>query len=75
MRAREIREYLKIKGGADPNVTHCLCAIAESLSAQRQEIMVMAEMMNNLTDILMQLGTTIEGATNAVDEMRKIREN
>jgi t-SNARE complex subunit (syntaxin) len=73
MRAREIRVMLN--GKAESEVILCLTAIAESLSAQQQEISTMAEMMNNLTDILMQLGATVEGATNAVDELKKIRGN
>jgi|TARA_Y100000310_G_scaffold51935_1_gene47819 hypothetical protein len=72
MKAREVRE--RLQGKIEPDVVVCLTAISESLSAQQQEINILAEMMNNLTDILMQLGTTIEGATNAVDELRKIRE-
>ena len=71
MKARDIRAMGQ--GKVDPDVLNALCSVAESLSAQNQEIMQLAEMMNNLTDILMQLGTTVEGATNAVDEMKKIR--
>ena len=73
MRAREIRVMLN--GKAESDVILFLTAIAESLSAQQQEITTIAEMMNNLTDILMQLGATVEGATNAVDELKKIRGN
>ena len=73
MRAREIRAMLN--GKAAEEVILCITGIAESLSAQQQEISTLAEMMNNLTDILIQLGATVEGATNAVDELKKIREN
>ncbi len=71
MKAREIRAYLR--GRSDPQVTHCLCSIAESLSSQQQEIMELAEILNKQLDILLQLGATVEVATNAVDAMRKIR--
>ena len=72
MRAREIRAMLQ--GKVDPLLVTAITAVAESVSAQQQEITALAEMMNNLTDILMQLGATIEGATNAVDEMKKMRD-
>lgn len=71
MKAREIRASLQ--ADHDPALVHCICSLAEMVSAQQQEINTLAEMMNSLTDILMQLGATIEGATNAVDEMKKIR--
>jgi hypothetical protein len=71
MKARDIRAMCH--GKVDPDVLTALCGIAESLSAQQQEITTLAEMMNKLTDILLQLGATIEGAHNAVDEMKKIR--
>ena len=73
MKGREVRE--RLNGKCDPEIIICIAGIAESLSAQQQEIMTMARMVDHLTDILMQLGTTVEGATNAVDEMRKMREN
>ena len=73
MKAREIRA--RLQGKCEPELLTCLCGVAESLSAQQQEIITLAGMMNHLTDILMQLGVTIEGATNAVDEMKKMRGN
>ena len=57
MKAREIRAALQ--GKVDPSVIFSMCSIAESLSAQQQEIMSLAEMLNKLTDILMQLGVTV----------------
>ena len=73
MNAREIRQALQ--HDHDPKLVNCICAIAESLSAQQQEIQTLAEMLNQLSDILMQLGATTEAATNAVDEIRKQRQN
>jgi len=73
MKAREIRERLQSK--ADPEIVVCLTALAESLSSQQQEIMELAKMLNEVTNILLQLGATTEAATNAVDEVRGIRGN
>lgn len=71
MKAREIREMLH--GHIEPKAIIAICALAESLSAQKQEIKMLAEASDKLTDILMQLGTVVEGATNAVDELKKQR--
>ncbi len=73
MKAREIRA--RLRGKADPELLLCLCGIAESASAQQQEIQMLAEMLDKLTDILLQLGTTIEMTQGAVDKIRKIRGN
>jgi hypothetical protein len=73
MKARDIREALQ--GNADPKIVHALCSIAESASAQQQEIAALAQALDKLTDLLMQLGATVEVATNAVDDIKKIREN
>jgi hypothetical protein len=72
MKAREIRAALQ--GDVDPKIIHALCTIAESLAAQQQEIMAMAEIQNKCIDLIMSLGVTIEGATNAVDAIKNIRE-
>ena len=71
MKAREIREMLQ--GKVDPTVLMVLCSMGESMSSQQEEITQLAGALDKLTDILMQLGATIEGATNAVDDMKKIR--
>ena len=73
MKAREIRQAMQ--QDHDPKLVNSICAIAESLSAQKQEIQTLAEMLNQLSDILIQLGATTEAATNAVDEIRKQRQN
>ena len=68
MKAREIKE--RLQGKADPEIVTCLTALAESLSAQQQEIMALAELQNRAMDTMLQLGTTIESATNVVDKIR-----
>jgi len=73
MKAREVRE--RLKGRCEPEIITCIEGIAESLSSQQQEIMALAEIQNKTIDTLMQLGVAVEGATNAVDAMKKIRGN
>ena len=73
MKGREIRE--RLRGKVDPAVIHALATLAESLSAQQQEITELAEIQNRTMDTLLQLGVTIEGAANAVDSLKKMREN
>jgi len=68
MKAREIRE--RLQGKTDPEIVICLTALAESLSAQQQEIMALAELQNRAMDTLLQLGATVESATNVVDKIR-----
>jgi len=68
MKAREIRE--RLQGKTDPEIVICLTALAESLSSQQQEIMALAELQNRAMDTLLQLGATVESATNVVDKIR-----
>jgi hypothetical protein len=73
MKGREIKE--RLQGKVDPEVLLVLVGLGEQASAQMQEIKLMAELMDKLTNILLELGTTVEIAHNAVDELRKQREN
>ena len=68
MKAREIKE--RLQGKVEPEIVNCLTALAESLSAQQQEIMALAELQNRAMDTLLQLGATVESATNVVDKIR-----
>jgi hypothetical protein len=72
MKAREVRAALQ--GKVEPQLVHCMCEIAEIASAQQQEIDELAKMLNKAFTVMMQLGATVEGATNAVDTIRKQRE-
>ena len=73
MRARAIRETLQ--HNHDPKLVHCLCTIAETVSAQQQEIIILAELLDKVLDVVTELGKTTEVATSAVDAIRKQREN
>ena len=68
MKGREVREHLQ--GKVDSQVIHVVAQIAESLSAQQEEIRELAGVIDKVTDIVMQLGVTIEGATNRIDKIR-----
>ena len=64
MKGREIREALQ--GKVDPTVLHCLCSVAEDVSAQGQEIHAVAELLNSMTDILAGVVETMEAVKDAV---------
>ena len=68
MKAREIKE--RLQGKVEPEIVTCLTALAESLSAQQQEIIALAELQNRAMDTLLQLGATVESATNVVYKIR-----
>lgn len=72
MQAREIREVLQ--GKVDPKLIHCMCLLAENASVQKQEIVMLAESLDRLTNILLQLGTVTEATANAMADLKKIRE-
>jgi len=71
MKAREIREALQ--HNTDPKLVHCLSLLAETVSAQQEEIDQLAEIQNKCIDLIMQLGVSVEGAKNAVDVIKSIR--
>jgi hypothetical protein len=69
MKARDIRAALQ--GKVDPSLVHCLCAVAETVSAQQQEIMALAKIQDTCIDVIQKLGITTEAA---VDKVKKLRE-
>lgn len=73
MKAQEIRATLQ--GNHNPKLIHCICSVAEELSAQKQEIAMLAESLDRTLAILLQLGAVTEQATNAVDDLKKMRGN
>ena len=72
MKAREIRA--RLQGKIDPELLIVLEGLGIQASAQAEEIRTLAEMLDHLTNILMQLGAVTEQATNAVDALKKQRE-
>ena len=71
MKARDIRAMLQ--GNADPQLIKCICALAETVSAQQEEINQLAEIQNKTIDLTMQLGTSMETAVDSVESINKIR--
>ena len=65
MKAREIRSALQ--GKMDPTQLHCLCSLAEDVSAMGQEIHAIAELLNGLTDV-------IGGVTETMGEFKTMAE-
>jgi len=64
MKGREIRETLQ--GDVDPKLVHCLCSVAEDVSAMGQEIHAIAELLNQLTDVIAGVVETMEEVKNSV---------
>ena len=71
MKAREVRE--RLRGKCDEQVLFVLEALAESLGAQKDEIMALAQLLDQVTDLIMQMGVVTESMKNAVEEMQKRR--
>jgi hypothetical protein len=71
MRAREVRERLKDK--ADPMVSQCIEALAEQLGVQKQELMDMALMQDQVIAIVSNFVNGLEGMKEATESMSKIR--
>jgi|TARA_R110000823_G_scaffold25742_4_gene75787 hypothetical protein len=65
MKAREIRAALQ--GKMDPEQLHCLCSVAEEMSAITQEIHAVAELLNQFVDV-------VGGITETMGEIREIAE-
>ena len=71
MKGSEIRAQLQ--GNHDPKLVHCICSLAEVVSAQRQEIAMLAEMIDVQSQIIKQLVDTAESIQNITDKLRGMR--
>ena len=71
MRAREVRERLKDK--VDPQVSHCIEALAEQLGVQQQQLMDMAIMQDQVVAIVSNFVNGLEGMKEATESMNKIK--
>jgi len=70
MKAREVRE--RLSGKVEPEVSHVLEALAESLSVQKEQLLQLATMYDGLLNMNAQV---VEVATNmkgALDQMKSI---
>lgn len=68
MKARDIRAQLQ--GKHDPQLVHCLCSVAEEVSAMGQEIQVVAELLNSLIDLIAAMQEVTEATQKAVDNVK-----
>ena len=71
MRAREVRERLKDK--VDPQVSHCIEALAEQLGVLQQQLMDMALMQDQVVAIVSNFVNGLEGMKEATESMNKIK--
>ncbi len=71
MKAREVRE--RLKGRCDEQVLFVLEALAEHQGAQKQEIMALAQIIDQVTDLVMQMGVVGEHLKNAVEAVQRKR--
>jgi hypothetical protein len=70
MKARDIRAALQ--GKADPTLIHCICAVAETVAAQQQEIIAIAKIQDTCINVIQKLGVTTETAVNRVEKLREL---
>jgi arginine decarboxylase-like protein len=65
IKAREVRE--RLKGKLDPEILHVLEALAEADSIHQLEMHSLAQLIDQITDIVMAMGAVNEAVKNAVD--------
>lgn len=70
MKGREIREALQ--GKMDPTQLHCLCSVAENVSALEVELTALSQLLNSMTDVLGGIVETMEAVKDAVGKQHDI---
>ena len=65
IKAREVRE--RLKGKIDPEVLFVLESLAEADSVHQLEMHALAQLTDQITDIVMAMGAVNEAVKNAVD--------
>lgn len=71
MKGSEIRAQLQ--RDHDPKLVHCICSLAEVVSAQRQEIMQIAQMIDLQSGIIKDLVNAAENIQSITDKLRGMR--
>ena len=71
MKGREVEELLK--GIVNPKIIRVLREMCEDFRVQQEEIVSVAQALDKLTELLLQLGATIEMTQGAVDKLKGIR--
>ena len=72
MKGREIEERLRCK--IDPKVLAVLREMGEDFSVQQEQLNTLAQLIDKVTDLVMQLGVTIEHTQGAVSQMDRIQD-
>ena len=68
--AREIRQ--RLTGKVDMQVSFCMEALAEHMGVYEKKLAEMAAMLDQMSDIVMNIATVSEHLKNAQDAMNKI---
>lgn len=72
MKGREIEE--RLRGKIDPKVLAVLREMGEDFSVQQEQLNTLAQLIDKVTDLIMQLGVTIEHTQGAVSQMDRIKD-
>ena len=71
MKAREGRE--RLKGRVDPEVSLCMEALAERIVGLQKQLMDMAMMQDEMTNIMSNFASVAENMKSTVDAMKNIQ--
>ncbi len=71
MKGREVRE--RLQGKVEPRVLEVLVEMCEDFRVQQEEIMVLAELVDNTVNLMNRMLGVIENTQGAVDKLNKIR--
>ena len=71
MKAREVRE--RLKGRVDPEVSLCMEALAERIVGLQKQLMDMAMMQDEMTNIMSNFASVAENMKSTVDAMKNIQ--
>lgn len=71
MKAREIRE--RCNGRVDPNVQYCLEALGEQFSVMQQQFVMLAQQLDQITNIISDFTVVAENLKNTAEAMKKVQ--
>ncbi len=71
MKAREVRE--RLKGRVDPEVSLCMEALAERIVGLQKQLMDMAMMQDEMTNIMSNFASVAQNMKSTVDAMKNIQ--
>ena len=71
MKAREVRE--RLKGRVDPEVSLCMEALAERIVGLQKQLMDMAMMQDEMTNIMSNFASVAQNMKSTVDAIKNIQ--